>query len=88
MRCCCLAGDFDFVAAAGYYSTTAKIKDKKSPTEQALAAVGSFECLELLEKVGGGASEWLLLEWLLLYRRDGRQSSGDYGVSAEPNGGS
>lgn len=37
----------------GYYSTTAKIKDRKSPAEQALAAVDSFECLELLEKVPG-----------------------------------
>jgi len=36
---------------AGYYSTTAKIKDRKTPAEQALAAVDSFECLELLEKI-------------------------------------
>ncbi|KAL4424012.1 hypothetical protein ABPG75_001313 [Micractinium tetrahymenae] len=36
---------------AGYYSTTAKIKDRRTPLEQALFAVGSLEALELLEKV-------------------------------------
>lgn len=36
---------------AGYFSTTARIKDKRTPLEAALANVGSLETLELLEKV-------------------------------------
>jgi hypothetical protein len=36
---------------AGYFSTTARIKDKRTPLEATLANVGSLETLELLEKV-------------------------------------
>ncbi|PSC73538.1 plant UBX domain-containing 2 [Micractinium conductrix] len=36
---------------AGYFSTTARIKDKRTPQEEALAAITSADALELLEKV-------------------------------------
>lgn len=36
---------------AGYFSTTARIKDKRNPLETALLEVETLECLELLEKI-------------------------------------